>query len=376
MSQEERASKNPELQIESPWHGDILNRHDGTETADAVTITVQGRVPEGAQVTVNGISAHIRGRSFRCAVTLRRRENVIACVGKTDAAKYEQNIKVFWDKGSRPRYRFSVDDNIEFLKDLGTIPEDYPSLFDHWYLAFWRRMHEEFGAKIHINIYYQTVERDFTLAQLPQKWSEEWRASADWLHLTFHALQDKPARIYKDATYDEIARDFDLVVREIKRFASPSLLSKTTTVHWAEAPEHACRALYDRGIRVLIGLFNRPPGGELTTGYYMPEATKDHIGARDYWHDPETHLTFIACDAVVNNLALDKIEAHLDAQAANPHTGELIELLIHEQYFRKELSDHQPDIQDKVIRALQWVTKRGYEPVFWGDERLADLAGE
>jgi len=376
MSQQEPERTKPRLQITHPWHGDILNRHDGTETADALTISVQGTAPEGARVTVNGIPADMRGHSFECAVPLRQRENVIACVGTAGAAKCEHSVKVFWDKGSRPRYRFSVDDNVEFLKDLGTRPEDYPSLFDHWYLAFWRRMHQGFGAKIHLNIYYQTVEQDFTLVQLPQKWSEEWHASADWLRLTFHALQDMPARIYKDATYDQIARDFDLVVSEIKRFAGASLLSRATTVHWAEAPKDACRALYDRGIRVLIGLFDRPPGGELTTGYYLPEATKDHVAARDCWHDPETHLTFVTCDAVVNGLALDQINAHLDNQAASPHTGELIELLIHEQYFRKEFAYCQPDVQDKVIRALEWVTKRGYEPVFWGDQCLADLADE
>lgn len=362
------------FRITDPWHGDVLNRHDGVETAEALTVAVRGVVPAGAHVTVNGIPAEVIGDSFRCDVPLRERENIITCAGRAGDTDVEQSITVFWDKGSRPRYRFSVDDNIEFLKDLGSRPGDYASLFDHWHLAFWREMHREFGAKVHINIYYQTVERDFTIAQMPDKWKEEWQANADWLHLTFHALQDKPERIYKDATYDQIARDFDLVVKEIKRFAGESLLSRATTVHWAEAPKDACRALYDRGIRLLIGLFDRRDGGEVTTGYYLPESLKDHVAARDCWHDTETHLTFVACDAVVNALALEEIEPHLDAQAANPHTGELMELLIHEQYFREELVYYQPDVRDKVIRALRWVTERGYEPVFWGDGSLADLA--
>ena len=70
---------------------------------------------------------------------------------------------------------------------------------------------------------------------------------------------------------------------------------------------------------------------------------------------------------MVNGLALDEIEPHLDRQAASPHTGEMIELLIHEQYFREEWAYHQPETQEKVRTALRWVTERGYEPVFWGD---------
>jgi hypothetical protein len=57
---------------------------------------------------------------------------------------------------------------------------------------------------------------------------------------------------------------------------------------------------------------------------------------------------------------------------ANPHTQDLMELLIHEQYFRRELKHHQPDVFDKVETAVRWVTERGYEPTFW-QEGLLDV---
>jgi len=356
-----------QLKITAPWNGDILNRRDGQEENDSIRVEVRGKAPVGAAVTVNGSPATCEGENFRGVVSLSDQRNEIRAVARRGGAVWEDTITVLWDRCSRPRYRFSVDDNILFLRDLATRPEDYPSLFDHWYLGFWRRMHEEFGAKVHFNIYYQTVEGDFTLAAMPAKWRGEWEANADWLHLTFHALQDQPARIYKDATYERMARDFDLVVGEIRRFAGEALLSTFTTVHWAEAPRDACRALRDRGIRGLIGLFGRNKSGVCTTGYYLDEALKDHVAARDYWHDPELGLTFVACDAVVNALALDQIEPHLERQGANPHTAELMELLIHEQYFRRELRLYQPDVQDKVVRSLAWVTERGYAPVFWDE---------
>jgi hypothetical protein len=363
---------NEPFRITSPWHGDVLTSYDGRETPDTLTVPVTGVASVGCEVTVNGVAADVRDGSFHAAAPLRQRRSDIAAVCRSGGADRTGAVTVLWDKGSRPRYRFSVDDNIEFLRDLGTNPEDYPSLFHHWYLGFWRRMHEEYGAKIHINIYYQTVGGGFTTARVPSKWRDEWEANAGWLHLSFHALQDQPELPYQHAGYDQMAHDFDLVMGEIRRFAGEAVTSTATTVHWAAATKEGCRALYDRGIRVLIGIFRREYGGECPTGYYLSDALKDHANERDACYDPETDLLFVTEDATVNSLAVEEIAPWLDRQAANPHTGQLMELLIHEQYFRKELSHYQPDIQEKVVRCLRWVTEHGYAPVFWGDGFLGN----
>lgn len=363
------------VRITAPVHGDILNRHDGKETGDELTIEVRGNSPDRAAVTVNGVPAATDGGSFCCSVPLRERKTTLAAQAATDAGAMTDSITVLWDKASHPRYRFSVDDNIEFLCDLGTAPQDYASLFDHWYLAFWRGMHEQFGAKIHINIYYQTMDQRFNLTQMPDRWQDEWIANSDWLHLSFHALQNEPSRIYKDATYDQIAHDFELVMGEVFRFASDAVTSTETTVHWAEAPKDACRALHDRGIRELIGIFHRKSDKPRTTGYYLDATLGDHIATRDCWYDPDTDLTFVECDQVVNGFQLGDIVPWLEQQASSPHTAECLELLIHEQYFREELVNFQPDVKDKVVRALTWVTERGYEPTFWSDGFVGNTRG-
>ena len=271
------------------------------------------------------------------------------------------------DLNSRKRYRYSIDDNIEFLHDLGTNPDAYNSLFDHWYLAFWRRMHEEYGAKIHLNIYHQTVDGRFTLAQLPHKWRGEFEENSPWLHLSFHALQDKPDRYYRGTTYDQLARDFELVMGEIRRFAGEAVITRETTVHWAEAPREACRALRDRGVDTLIALFYTSPGGQVSTKYYLDQPTAEHIRGREAWHDYAEGFTFVDCDVVVNGVTLEEVVPSLEARVADPHTGELLEMIIHEQYFRPELRYHQPDAQEKTERAIRWVTERGYEACFWGE---------
>ncbi len=349
------------LRITHPHDGDVLNRHDGVETETRIMVPVRGTCPTGAAVTVNGENAHVQGNEFACTVQLtRKRETLTARCG--DA---EDEILVWWNKGSLKRFRFSIDDNILWLKDLGTHPEDYASLFDHWYLEFWRQMHEETGTKVHINIYYQT--EGFDLTQMPEKWKEEFQANAWWLHLSFHALQNEPNRIYRNATYAQMAHDYDLVCGHIRRFAGNEVISNTTTVHWAECPKDAVIALRDRGIERLIGLF-WVRDGVCNTGYYFPPDQCDYCHSRDAWYDRETGLHFVSCDAVVNGLEVEQIYPHLDEREQSPHTCEMIELLIHEQYFRKDLERYyQPTIEDKVRTALKWVTDRHYEPVFWGD---------
>ncbi len=361
MGVDAMADDNEPFRIVFPQDGDVLTRHDGEETDAGLAIRVRGVAPPGAAVSVNGAVAECIDGAFECPLLLTQART--ALVAETQDAKTE--ARVYWDKGSRKRYRFSVDDNIEFLKDLGLAPEQYPSLFDHWYLAFWREMHLTYGVKVHFNIYYQTD--GFDLSQMPDRWKEEWRENASWIRLSFHALQDKPDRPYRNAGYVQLAHDYDLVCGHIRRFAGNELLRNTTTIHWAECTKPAAFALRDRGIENVIGLF----GGRenyRTTAYYLTPDQSAHCDERPAWHDHDTGLTFIPCAVVVNSFSPEGVIERLEQRAVSPHTAERIELLIHEQYFRKELPLYQPDILDKVKAALDWVAERNYEPVFWGED--------
>lgn len=349
-----------DLQVIFPRDGDVLNRHDGVETEQGLKVTVRGRARADTRVLVNGREAARSGDAFTAETLLERRYAPIA----VEAGQERARLEVWWDKGSRKRYRFSSDDNILFLKDLAVDAARYRSLFDHWYLGFWREMHDAYGAKIHVNIYYQTD--GFDLTQMPDRWKDEWRGNTDWLRLSFHALQDKPDRPYRNAQYAQMAHDYDLVCGHIRRFAGVELIGNTTTVHWAECPKDGMRALRDRGIERVIGLFTVREG-VCTTGYYLSPEQCAYCDTRGAWYDRETGLMFVRCGAVVNALEVEQIPDFLDARAASPSAGEMMELLIHEQYFRQELALYQPTVKDKVRVALDWATRHGYEPVFWGD---------
>jgi len=172
-------------------------------------------------------------------------------------------------------------------------------------------------------------------------------------------------------------RDYLLVTGEIKRFAGKELLSNFTTIHWGEAPLEACLALRNCGIEGLVGYFTwdyRGPSpfektvtGRPCVSYYLDDERTAYLSTHDYWKDIRTGITFVRHDIVINDVKIDEIVPHLDEIAKNPHQSEIMELMIHEYRFCPDHQGYQPDFEAKVITAIEWVTGKGYKPVFFDE---------
>jgi len=201
---------------------------------------------------------------------------------------------------------------------------------------------------------------------MPDRYKPEWEENSDWLRLSFHALQDEPPRPYENASYQEIEHDFLLVTREIERLAGRKLLSPFTTVHWGEVPLEACRALRNDGINGLAGYFILDPeSGDPRVSYYLDKEKTKYLNEHDYWKDTKEGIFFITHDLVINNVKPDQIAPTLDSIASNPHRSEVLEVMIHEQYFCPQLRYYEPDAKERVINTLEWLTRKGYKSVFY-----------
>jgi hypothetical protein len=88
---------------------------------------------------------------------------------------------------------------------------------------------------------------------------------------------------------------------------------------------------------------------------------------RDYWKDMDEKLFFIRHDIIINTHKLEDIVPYLENIVADPHQAELMELMIHEQYFYPEYRAYQPDFREKVETAIKFVVDGGYKPVFFAD---------
>jgi len=354
------AESPPPVKILAPFHGAVLNHRHGKQTADGLAICVSGEARPGDRVTVNGVPARREGSRFTAEITLRDKETDLVAVADGDAGRHQDCVRVVWDRYSKPRYRFSIDDNSFFLRDIAQ--KNYRSLFDCFYLKMLRDLHNKYGVKFTVNIYYTTGD-DFSLPQFPDRYKGEWRDNAHWMRLAFHAYADLPDRPYQDAPPEKLIADFDLVAGEIHRFAGEEAYAPPTVIHWAMTRHSAFKPLFGRGVRVLSHLTARNHG-KWDINYRWDDVHSEYMSKHDAWKDFDSGIVFSRVDIVCNGVPIDRIPGTLEPLTKDPNMAEIMDLFTHEQYFWKFYRNYIPDHPQRLDVAIRWVTEHGYKPVF------------
>jgi hypothetical protein len=354
------------IQITEPFHGAVLNHRHGEQTPDGLRIEVRGQAPLRARVSVNGQPARWAGHAFVGEVVLCDAEADIVAEAEGVGGAAEHCVRVVWDRRSRPRYRFAIDDNSFFLRDIAQ--HEYASLFDCFYLRGLRDLHERYGTKFVLNCYYTTGD-DFSLPDVPDRYRGEWEANADWLCLAFHAYANEPDRPYEHAPADLVIAHLDRVEGEIRRFAGEAVCSPPTIIHWGLCRPDTVAALAGRGVRVLSGYFVPGPTG-WDVNYRLDDERSEYLSRRDALKDFASGVVFSKIDIVVNTAPVEQIVPTLAPLAEDPNTAEVMDILTHEQYFWPFYENYVPDHFERLDAALRWLTERGYEPVFFHEGLL------
>ena len=336
-----------------------MGRHCGKPVGGGLEIVVRGEASLRDLVTVNGQPAVRAGSEFSATVTLREMETDILAVSEGPRGRQEHRVRVVRDRATRNRYRFAMDDNIFFLRDIVSL--GCSSLFDCFYLRALRDLHRAHGTKFVLNIYFTDGE-GFDLPQFPDRYKGEWGDNSDWLRLAFHAHADKPDRPYQHSS-KRLAEDFDRVAVEILRFAGEEAYSPSTLIHWAMVQPGALPTLAERGVRALSGLFRRRNGG-FDGNYFLDDERSEWMTRNEALKDFETGIVFSKVDLICNSTLPGDIAPALEGIASDPHRAGIMDLMTHEQYFWPHYHAHLPDHVERVETALRWVSERGYEPVF------------
>lgn len=348
-----------EIKFISPIDGDMLNERDGKITNGNLITTIKIAAPSGSCIKVNGIKADYINGIYQTDVILKNYKNSIELEEKSTG--YRKSIEVYWLRNFANKYRLSLDDNIFFLKDISENANRYKSIFDNPYLGFLKQVHDKYGTKIHINIYYETD--GFNLSQLTDKFKNEWQANSGWLRLSFHAYANEPDRPYMNASYEKVRSDCEKVVAQIRRFAGDEMTGPVTTLHWGEATVEGCRGLRDAGYKCLPCDFN-VDNNLAPCSFYLDVDQRRHINKRLIWRDNKEGLIFVRCTIIIDTHKLENIVPFLDNVKKDPHSSAYIDLLIHEQYFYPFYRRYQPDYRQKVLTAVKWATDNGYSPAF------------
>ena len=189
---------------------------------------------------------------------------------------------------------FTLDDNIRFFEEI--TKNGYKNVFEHPYLAMFKRFHNEFDLKVQLNLFYKTDS--FNLSQFSSEYLNQWKENSHWLKLSFHSDFEKPCP-YEYSGYDEVFSDCKKVNDEIIRFASNNALAKTTTIHYCLATNEGLKALANNKIEGLLGLFGDG------TSYGICEEDAHKLRAGEIVKVDK--ISYGAIDIVLNNHSKEEI---------------------------------------------------------------------
>lgn len=347
------------IKFVEPIDGDMLNEYDGTVADGGLLTKVKILAPSDSIIKVNGTAAKYTGEMFIADIPLKDYSNVVEVA--EEKTGYRKSITIYWLKNYLNKYRVSFDDTIWLFRDIAFHADVYKSIFDNPFLAFLKQVHDTYGTKMHLNIYYQTD--GFNLSQMTDKYKNEWKENSGWLRLSFHALQNDPDKPYIHAGYAEVKRDCERVMEQIRRFAGEELTGPVTTLHWGEATVDGCRALRDAGFIVQVGYFNVDDDLP-SVSYYLDVEKRRHINKRYIWKDNQEGIIFVRSSIVINCHKVEEIVPILDEIKKGPYKSGYKDFLIHEQYFYPFYEAYQPDYRQKILTTVRWAVDNGCQSAF------------
>jgi len=372
----------PAARVIDPVEGSVLHHRHGKVVSEGLLVPVLVELPDNSGddfYWVNGQLVTREGRFIRGECLLRQNEETIQVNRFAEDGPVVATTRVVYDRGSFPRYRFAIDDNIYFLEEIARkLPR---SIFECFYLAGLRDLHLRYGTKFVLNVFFSTPDGKFTLDRFPETYRSEFADNADWLSLAFHGKAEFPDRPYQHADPEVLAADYDLVANEILRFAGDAAYSPTTVTHWAMVRTDAWQVLTKRSTRVLSGFFVPGSGGTYTSdgeglalddeaaeydiNYCMDAGRSALLNRRDLLKDFASGLLFSKVELVCNNTPPAQVDAILRPLTTDPNTAEVMDLLTHEQYFWPQYPKHVPDHFARCEAAIRFCTENGYRPVFF-----------
>ncbi len=346
-----------------PTDGDMLTSAAGRLTDEG--FYTEAAVQSDEEVFIGSAKAQ-RDESglWKAQVMLRAGENLLTARTKNK----EIGISVHYLPDAGKKYALSVDDNIWWLAELTLFPRE--SLFDHPYLAVYRRAHEKYGAKVRFNLFYRVEGRAaekygaFDLSMMTERYKAEFEKNSDWMHLAFHSFQESPNNPYKNASYEEVARDWQKVRREIIRFAGEKSLEYATTIHFGCCTPEGIRALRDGGIRALMGFMSLDRKGRPSVSYNLSVQRVLDTQRYGFWKDKESGMIYGKIDVVMNSYSPEKIWQILEREHREYPLRGFCEIMIHEQYFYRDYFNYESDYEERILAGCRWCHEQGYRSAF------------
>lgn len=370
------------LEITNFRDGALLNHHHGIETDDYLEIKVEGIASPQSEVTVNGVPAMRADRLFSAKARLTQKINRIHVTSSDYFGERSLTITVMWDKKSFKRYNFFFDDCSFFLRWIAL--NKPKSIFEEMFLKKLREIHQKYGSKFMLNLFFHDDHHDFAISDFPEDYKEEFKANSDWLRMSFHAKQEFPDRPYQHDDGTRLAADYDEVYREVCRFAGPECFIPPMVIHWAITNPENFHVLQERGTRCLSGGFigsiaaiGEKHNVEVTDiGYHYEQDVAHYIkNVSKAMYDRKYDIILLAGTLCCNYDDIEDIRNKFDQwEAASDR--DFISLMTHEQYSYPDYFNYIPNHLDRIEEACRLAYERGYQPSWFPQGILGNTAWE
>lgn len=360
--------KDKKVRFIFPIDGDCINENDGEKTENGVIVLTKIAAPKDAEICVNDQKAVFDGECFVAKIEYKSFRTSLTAVDQKSGES--DTIAVYKLKDVVKKFRLTSDDNILFLRDINDHKDEYTSLFDNPYLKMYKRAHDATGVCVHLNLFFRTGDDEtkedyFDLTMMTDKFKDEWKANADWLHLSFHSYSNEPLWPYKNTTHTQITEECEKVHKEILRFAGEDTLPKETTIHFGAINETGLRAVRTLGYKILAGYFEQDKEGNPLVSYFYPLDLIHHVGERDFWKDTVEDMFYCRIDRVLNlaKTVEENLKFVKDAMESKTRGG-FVELMIHEQYFYPDYYAYIPAFGDIIYESCKLLKDNGYTSTF------------
>ncbi len=197
----------------------------------------------------------------------------------------------------------------------------------------------------------------FDLSEVSAEYDFEFEQNADWMKFSFHSDREN-IKPYEFSGYDEVYNDCKRVHEQVKRFASPAALAKTTTIHYCLATEEGLKALADNQIIGLLGLFGSDEKPRISYGLSPEEAAELRKGAVL----KNGELSYGGIDVELNfprERAMQELEGIMER--------DFVKVMIHEQFYYADYKSYQPDFEDKLREAFAFLNKHNFKSCYFED---------
>ena len=366
------------LEITNFRDGAVLNHYDGVESDKGLEVEIQGIASSQAEVAVNGTPAEKCDRNFKGKVLLNKPLNQVTVTADDAFGVRSQTITLAYDKASCKRYNFFMDDCSFFLMHLAK--KRPKSLFDEHLLGGLRRIHDAYGSKFTLNLFYHDDHHDFCIKDMPDCYKGEFADNADWLRLSFHAKSEFPDRPYQSADAATLAADYDLLYGEIARFAGEQSFMRPLVIHWAMTNPENLYVLKERGVNLLTGGFigtisriGESHNWSVTDiGYHYEKDICEYLAKKHVFYDRRFQMYLMNNLVCCNYCDVPVIEAKF--RALPQMNWDALSLMTHEQYTYPDYFNYIPNHLERVECACRNATEAGYKPVYFAEHMFGNDA--